>query len=127
MRRILGSLIFLWILSVAVLGWAQTSKSICPVGSRQAASLYCLPITSTESAYLVPSSGTENFVVQQGFVPVTASIGTQLSTLPTATPASGLIFAFGPGGLTAQRELGPLFSNAPWTLGRHKWYVGFAY
>jgi hypothetical protein len=88
--------------------------------------LYCLPILSTENAYRVPA-GQENFVVQSGFIPVTSAIGTQLSTLPTPAPASGLIFSFGPGGLTAERELGPIFSNAPWTVGRHRLYLAFAY
>lgn len=100
--------------------------SACSQASGKSDTLYCLPILSTEKAYRVPA-GQENFVVQSGFIPVTSAIGTQLSALPTPTAASGLIFSFGAGGLTAERELGPIFSNAPWTIGRHKLYLAFAY
>src|SRR4029077_14700824 len=41
--------------------------------------------------------------------------------------ASGITFAFGPNGLTRQRELGPIFSEAPPTVGRHKLYLAFTY
>jgi hypothetical protein len=101
---------------------ASGQTSVCPSSNN----IYCMPILSTEAVKVIPA-GSAQPVVQKGFVPVTSAIGTQLSTLPTPTPTSGLIFAFGPGGLTTERELGPIFSDAPWTVGRHKWYLAFAY
>jgi Putative MetA-pathway of phenol degradation len=127
MRRVLLSLFLsLSLLLLAVGVSAQSRTPACSQSSGKANTLYCMPILSTENAYQVPA-GQENFVVQSGFIPVTSAIGTQLSTLPAPTPASGLIFSFGPGGLTAERELGPIFSNAPWTVGRHRLYLAFAY
>jgi hypothetical protein len=127
MRRLLSSLVLsLSLLLLATGVSAQSTPPACSQSSGKSNTLYCMPILSTENAYQVPA-GQENFVVQSGFIPVTSAIGTQLSTLPTPTPASGLIFSFGPGGLTAERELGPIFSNAPWTVGKHRLYLAFAY
>jgi hypothetical protein len=104
---------------------AQSTASTCASG--KANTLYCMPIISTENAFVVPSVGSAGLVPQLGFVPVTSAIGTQLSTFPIPSPASSLIFSFGSGGLTAQRALGPIYSDAAWTIGRHKLYVAFAY
>jgi hypothetical protein len=104
---------------------AQNPTPACTVTSGKG-TLYCAPILSTENAYTNPYQPT--FPVQQtGFVPINSSIGTELSRLPSPAPASGLIFSFGGGGLTAERALGPIFSNSPWAVGRHKLYLAFAY
>lgn len=128
MRRLFfGPIVCLSLLLAGAGASAQSTTAPCGQSSAKSNTLYCMPIISTEAAYRIPAASSENFVIQQGFIPVTSTIGTQLSTLPTPTPASGLIFSFGPGGLTAERELGPIFSNAPWTVGKHKLYVAFAY
>jgi hypothetical protein len=120
------------LLFCASLTWASGSSaqttSACSPASGKTGTLYCMPIISTENAFLNPSGGGENFVVQKGFVPVTSSIGTQLSTLPTPTPSSGLNFRYAAGGLVSlDPELGPIFSYAPWSPGRRRLYLAFAY
>jgi hypothetical protein len=107
--------------------YAQGASPVCSQSAGKSQNLYCLPILSTESAFLVPSAGLENFVGRPGFTSFNSAFGSQLTQLPTPNPASGLIFTFGPGGLSSQRELGPIFSEAPWTTGRHKVSVAFTY
>jgi hypothetical protein len=104
---------------------AQGAASSCSSG--KANTLYCMPIVSTENAFVVPSAGTAGLVPQLGFVPITSAVGTQLSTFPTPSAASSVIYSFGSGGLTGQRELGPIYSDAAWTIGQNKLYLAFAY
>src|SRR4029077_5325630 len=61
------------------------------------------------------------------FLALTSAVGTQVSQVPTPSPASGIIFSFGPQGLTQERELGPIFSEQPKTVGEHKLYLAFTY
>jgi len=61
---------------------------------------------------------------------VTAEIGTQLSQLPMASPASGITFSFNSetGGLEETlTTLGPIFSDRASTIGRRKLFVGVSY
>jgi Putative MetA-pathway of phenol degradation len=65
-----------------------------------------------------------------GFNPLNAEIGTQLSQLPFASPASGFIFTFNPsmGVVTRQTEsFGPILTERAETVGRHKLFVGASY
>lgn len=62
--------------------------------------------------------------------PLTADIGTQVSQLPVTSPASGFIFAFDPSlGVVSEttQNFGPVLSERPQTIGRHKLFVGFSY
>jgi hypothetical protein len=117
-------LFFFLLLSVTQMP-AQSTSSTCSSG--KASTLYCMPITSTENAFVFPSLPSQGLVPIEGFYPVTSAIGTQLSTFPTPSPSSSLIFSFGAGGLTAAQQLGPIYSDAPWSIGRHKLYLAFAY
>jgi hypothetical protein len=65
-----------------------------------------------------------------GFSPLNAEIGTQLSQLPFASPASGFVFSFKPslGVVSRQTEsLGPILTERAETIGKHKLFVGFSY
>jgi hypothetical protein len=62
--------------------------------------------------------------------PLTAQIGTQLSQLPFASPASGFLFTFNPAtGVQTQitQSFGPILSERAQTIGRRKLFVGVSY
>ena len=64
------------------------------------------------------------------FSPLNSEIGTQLSILPLASPASGFVFAFNPslGVVTRQTEsFGPILTERAETIGRHRLFIGFSY
>jgi len=66
----------------------------------------------------------------QSFVPLNAEIGTQLSQLPITSPVSGFVFSFNPslGVVSRQTEgFGPVLTERPDTIGKHKLFVGFSY
>jgi len=57
------------------------------------------------------------------------SIATQLSVIPIASPASGVITRTDPdtgGELLVSSTLGPIFTERAETIGKHKFYVGFS-
>src|ERR1700756_5144864 len=65
-----------------------------------------------------------------GFNPLNAEIGTQLSQLPFASPASGFIFTFNRSlGVVSQQveNFGPILTERAETVGRHKLFVGLSY
>jgi hypothetical protein len=62
--------------------------------------------------------------------PLNAEIGTQLSQLPITSPVSGFVFSFNPslGVVSRQTEgFGPVLTERPDTIGKHKLFVGFSY
>lgn len=64
------------------------------------------------------------------FTPLNSEIGTQLSQLPITSPVSGFVFSFNPslGVVSRQTEgFGPVLTERPETIGRHKLFVGFSY
>lgn len=67
---------------------------------------------------------------QGSFTPLTVELGTELSLLPLASPASGVLFSFdrtlGVFSRSTQ-SFGPVFAERAETVGRHKLYVGFTY
>jgi hypothetical protein len=91
--------------------------------------LYCVPIQAVENLSYAGSSSSAvaGAQVPPAFSALNASVGIQLSDVPKPSPASGIVFSFGPSGLTRERELGPIFSERPSGVGRHKLYVAFTY
>lgn len=64
------------------------------------------------------------------FTPLTAAIGTQLGHLPITSPVSGFVFNFNPSTgavVEASQNFGPILSERPQTIGRHKLFLGFSY
>lgn len=60
---------------------------------------------------------------------LSASIGTALSVIPIASPASGVITETDPvtgADLPANSTLGPIFTERGETIGKHKFYVGLS-
>jgi hypothetical protein len=87
--------------------------------------LYCVPILAVENLHIPGQTIVPT--VPPAFSALNSSLGIQLSDVPKPSPASGIIFSFGPSGLTRERELGPIFTERPSIVGRHKLYVAFTY
>jgi hypothetical protein len=103
------------------------AQSVCST-SGNANTLYCAPILAVNALHVVGGTGTiASPTAPPAFSALNAAVGIQLSEVPTPSPASGITFAFGPNGLTRQQELGPIFSEAPPTVGTHKLYLAFTY
>jgi hypothetical protein len=102
---------------------AQTQTSTCSQSGNS--HLYCVPILAVENLHI--PGATVLPTVPPAFSALNASLGIQLSDVPKPSPASGIIFSFGPSGLRRERELGPIFTERPSIVGRHKLYVAFTY
>ena len=62
--------------------------------------------------------------------PLNTAVGTELTLLPLASPASGIVYTFDRslGVLTASTEdFGPILSERAQTIGRHKWNLGLSF
>ena len=66
----------------------------------------------------------------QSFTPLNTALGTQISLLPLASPASGFTFTFDPAAgvyTRSSQSFGPIFSERAETMGRRKLYVAFTF
>jgi hypothetical protein len=84
-------------------------------------SLYCLP--NSNSLFGVPLGATP-------FAPIFSALGSQLSLLPTASPASGITLRFDPGAgvlVRSTESLGPILSERAETIGKHRLFLGFTF
>jgi hypothetical protein len=81
--------------------------------------LYCLLPTLFDEANPNP------------FTPITSAFATQLTQLPLASPASGIIYTFDPrSGVpkrTGQETYGPVLTERGDTIGSHKLFIAFSY
>jgi hypothetical protein len=84
-----------------------------------------MPILGVDNVSNVPLHTPQP--IPPAFAGFNSAIGTQVSMIPTPSPASGIVFSFGPSGLTAQSELGPIFSERADTIGYKKFYLAFTY
>jgi hypothetical protein len=72
----------------------------------------------------------ESRFIEESFTSVNTAIGTQIATLPFASPGSGFVFYFNSALGMYQRSsesFGPVLTERAETIGRRKLYVGFAY
>jgi hypothetical protein len=72
----------------------------------------------------------ESDFIQQSFTPVNTALGTQIATLPFASPGSGFIYDFNAAAGVYQRSndsFGPVLTERAETIGRRKLYIGFSY
>jgi hypothetical protein len=71
-----------------------------------------------------------NSSFQENFTPLNSELGTALTRLPLASPASGFVYTFDKSlGVWNQsnQSFGPILSERSETIGRHKLFVGFGY
>jgi len=127
MRKLLLFAALLTALMYCSSALAQTQTSTCSQSGNN--HLYCVPILAVENFHYSGSSSNAvlGAPVPPAFSAFNSSLGIQLSDVPKPSPASGIVFSFGPSGLTRERELGPIFTERPSIVGRHKLYVAFTY
>jgi hypothetical protein len=103
------------------------AQNVCSQASK-ADTLYCMPLLAITNLEVVGSSTkVVPAAIPPGFSSLNAALGTQLAQIPTPSPVSGFLFSFGPSGLVRERDLGPIFSEKPGTVGQHKLYFEFTY
>ncbi len=72
----------------------------------------------------------ESHFIEESFTPVNTAIGTQIATLPFASPGSGFVYDFNSAVGVYQRSIdsfGPVLTERAETIGRRKLYLGFSY
>ena len=107
---------------------AQSGKLICILPQLYGPNGLQLP-NPQESSHFSDNYTTDNTGLPR-FSPLSTAIGTQLTSLPLPSPASGLTFVFDPStGLSTQtaESLGPLLAERAETIGRHRLYVSVLY
>jgi len=66
----------------------------------------------------------------QSFTALNTEIGSEITQLPITSPISGFVFSFNPSLGVVSREtegFGPILTERPDTIGRHKLFLGFSY
>ena len=64
------------------------------------------------------------------FAPLNAAVGSQLASLPFASPASGFVYTFSASAgvpVATQQSFGPILAERAETIGRHKLFIGASY
>ncbi len=104
--------------------------SFCPVlqaqvNCSQSTKLICLIPSQLD---LLDPAKSSNFGVAS--FPIDEAIGSEVSSLPLASPASGIIFTYDPNlnfPVPTNESLGPILTQRPETIGRHKIYIAVTY
>lgn len=112
MRKALLSMFFLGVLSST--GQAQLN---CPSGS-------------TQLACIIPNQLNLTQTSSQSLAFLYEAIGSQVSELPLASPASGIIYTNDPKlniPVPSEATLGPILTQRAETIGYHKFYIAFTY
>ena len=125
---------------ILVAGGSAMGQGVCPLNGTSSKSLICLipqiygPNGLSSGGPLLTAFGHEahfenDFVAQ--FKPISTAVGTQLSSLPIASPSSGITFVYDPALKTfspaTEQTLGPVLGERADTIGRNRVYVGFSY
>lgn len=72
----------------------------------------------------------ESHFIQESFTPVNTAIGSQIATLPFASPGSGFVYNFNSPLGAFQRStdsFGPVLTERAETIGKRKLFIGFSY
>ncbi|MGD0909978.1 MAG: hypothetical protein ABSA96_20535 [Candidatus Acidiferrales bacterium] len=111
---------------------AARAQISCAPGSAAAIKLSCLipnAVTPSGSA-LVTSPTNANSQLGNSFGFLTSDVGGELSQIPLASPASGIIFTTDPTlhvPVPSDQSLGPILTQRSDTIGKHKLYVAGTY
>lgn len=124
---------------ILVAGGSAMGQAVCPLNGTSSKNLICL-IPQIYGPFGLSSQGPllatghaahfdNDFVAQ--FRPISTAVGTQLSSLPLASPSSGITFVYDPALKTfspaTEQTLGPILGERADTIGRNRVYVGFSY
>jgi hypothetical protein len=118
---------------ICVLATAALAQNVCPTTQRSGNLICLIPQIYGKDGLTLPNpfhSAHFDSDFESSFTPLNAAIGTQLTALPIASPASGFTFTFDRalGVFTRSTEsYGPVLTERAETIGRHKLFVGFTY
>ncbi len=126
-RKIL--IILLIVLGVSPCAVAQIS---CTSGSSASSKLSCLIPTAVTPPTFTFSNSSSGQIGRSGnsFGFLTVDIGGEVSQIPLASPASGIIFTTDPTlhvPVPSDQSLGPILTQRAETIGRHKLYIAQTY
>ncbi len=113
-------LLFLAILIILTQGPRVLAQVNCSAGSSASGKLICL----------IPNQLNLTQGSAQNLAFLNEAIGSQVSDLPLATPASGVIYTIDPKlniPVPSNATLGPILTQRAETIGRHKFYIAFTY
>ena len=103
----------------------------CGSGSAAANKLSCLiPSTVTPSGLTFVNSPATTGRLSNSFGFLTSDVGGEISQIPLASPASGVIFSIDPAlkvPVPSDLSFGPILTQRADTIGRHKVYVASTY
>ena len=134
-RTLLGLCVVILLAAGSAMG-----QAVCPLNGTSSKNLICLipqiygPNGLSSGGPLLTAFGHEahfgnDFVAE--FRPISTAVGTQLSSLPIASPSSGITFVYDPALKTfspaTEQTLGPILGERADTIGRNRAYVGFSY
>jgi hypothetical protein len=116
---------------ICVLTSAALAQNICPATQRSNKLICLIPQIYGADGLTLPNpfhSAHFDSDFESSFTPLNAAIGTQLTALPIASPASGFTFSFDRslGVFTRSTEsYGPVLTERAETIGRHKLFIAF--
>src|SRR5581483_9944770 len=118
---------------ICVLTSAALAQNICPATQRSNKLICLIPQIYGADGLTLPNpfhSAHFDSDFESSFTPLNAAIGTQLTALPIASPASGFTFSFDRslGVFTRSTEsYGPVLTERAETIGRHKLFIAFTF
>lgn len=90
----------------------------------------CHTTPATSLINLIPNNLNVTSTSANQFSFLNEAIGSQVSDLPLATPASGVTYTYNPKNnvsVPSNETLGPILTQRAETIGRHKFYLAFTY
>jgi len=102
----------------------------CSNGSATSKLSCLIPTTVTPSGYTFSNSSTADLSSSRIGALLQADLGGEISQIPLASPASGIIFTIDPTlhvPVPSDQSLGPILTQRAETIGRHKLYVAATY
>jgi hypothetical protein len=128
----------LWVVILLTASSAM-GQGLCPLNGTLSSNLICL-IPQVYGSHGLGVGGPLIFNKHQGhfendfvaqFKPISVAVGTQLSSLPKASPSSGITFVYDPALKTftpsTEQTLGPILGERADTIGRNRVYVGWSF
>jgi Putative MetA-pathway of phenol degradation len=109
------------------------SQGVCPATTKSNKLICTIPQIYGPAGLTLPNpfhAAHFDSDFEASFTPLTTAIGTQLTSLPIASPASGFTFSLDRalGVFTRSTEsFGPVLAERAETIGRHKLYLGFTF
>jgi hypothetical protein len=121
----------LLVFSVVGAAWGQTTVTQTPQNPAKLA--FLIPNLYGPNGLLLPNPNHEAHFdsdFQANFGPFNTAIGSQLTSLPLPSPASGFTYTFDPslGVYTrSAQSFGPILAERAETIGKEKFFVGFSF